>query len=178
MVLNVIHKTNNKLKFLYRKNAFFLTLRLRFQLCNALIERHFDYACSAWYPDLTKKLNHRIQTTQNKCMGFCLQLDELKHMSHEEFEHLNWLPMTYRFKQCVNSMVFKYFNELFHNYLHEVFDVVAESNFKLRSSNVHFESLVTVQPFRTKPLILKRSNNLNIFKYDFKKYFLKELKKF
>ena len=74
-------------------------------------------------------------------MGFCLQLDKLKHISHEEFERLNWLPMTYRFKQFVISMVFKYFNELFPKYLNEVFDVATESNFQLRSSNVHFESL-------------------------------------
>ena len=24
-------------------------------LCNALIQPHFDYACSAWYPNLHKK---------------------------------------------------------------------------------------------------------------------------
>ena len=49
---NVIHKINNKLKFLYRKNIFF-TLKLRRLLCNALIQPHFDYAYSAWYPNLT-----------------------------------------------------------------------------------------------------------------------------
>ena len=48
MALNVIHKINNKLKFLYRKNDF-LTPPLRRLLCNALIQPHFDYACSAWY---------------------------------------------------------------------------------------------------------------------------------
>ena len=127
MALNIIHKINNKLKFFYRKNDF-LTLKLRRLLCNALIQPHFDYACSAWYPNLSKKLKHRIQTTQ-KCMRFCLRLDKLKHISNEEFEHLNWLPVTYRFKQCVISIVFKYFNEQCPNYLNEVFDVATESNF-------------------------------------------------
>ena len=75
MALNVIHKINNKLKFLYRKNVF-LTPKLRRLLCNALIQPHFDYACSVWYPNLTKKLKHRIQTSQNKCTHFCLQLDK------------------------------------------------------------------------------------------------------
>ena len=55
MALYVIHKINNKLKFLYRKNDF-LTPTLRCLLCNALIELHFDYACSAWHPNLSKKL--------------------------------------------------------------------------------------------------------------------------
>ena len=50
MALSVINKINNKLKFLYRKNRF-LTPTLRRLLCNALIQPHFDYACSAWYPN-------------------------------------------------------------------------------------------------------------------------------
>ena len=82
MALNVVNNISNKLKFLYCKNNF-LTPALRRLLCNALIKPHFDYACSAWYPNLTKKLKHRIQTTQNTCMRFCLQL---KHISHAEFE--------------------------------------------------------------------------------------------
>ena len=105
-------------------------------LFNAQIQPHFDYACPAWYPNLTKKLKYRIQTTQNKCVRFCLQLGKLKYVSHDndEFERLNCLHVTYRFKQCVNSMVFKYLNEQCPNYLNEVFDVSTESNFQLRSS--------------------------------------------
>ena len=49
--LNVVNKTNNKLKFLYHKNSFLMPA-LRRLLCNALIQPHFDYACSAWYPNL------------------------------------------------------------------------------------------------------------------------------
>ena len=129
IALKVVNEINNKLKFPYRKNSF-LTPALRRLLCNALIQPHCDCACSAWYPNLTMKLKHRIQTTQNKCMRFCLQLDKLKHISHEEFEHLNWLPVTYRFKQCVNTIIFKYFNEQCPNYLNEVFDVTVENNFQ------------------------------------------------
>ena len=128
MALNVIHKINNKLKFLYRKNNF-LTPTMRRLLCNALIQPHFDYVCSAWYPNLTKKLKHSIQSTQNKC--FCLRLDKLKYISHEKFD---WLPVTYRFKQCVIAIVFKYFSEQCPNYLNEVFDVTTESKFQLRNS--------------------------------------------
>ena len=185
MALNVIHKINNKLKFLHRKNDF-LTPTLRRLLCNALIQPHFDYACSAWYPNLTKKLKHGIQTTQNTCMRFCLRLDKLKHISHEEFESLNWLSVTYRFKQCVISIFFKYFNEQCPNYLNEVFGVATESNFQLRNSFQKFKypfqkinngqyALSCIDPtFCNKtPDILKRSNNLNTFKHNFKKYILK-----
>ena len=164
---------------------------LRCLLCNALIRPHFDYACSAWYPNLTKKIKHRIQTTQNKCIRFCFQLGNLKHISHEEFERLNWWPMTYRFKQFVNSIVFKYFNEQCLNYLSEVFNVATESNIQLRGS---FQKLKC--PFRKTnngqfPLsyigptfwnktreTLKRTNNLNTFKHSLKKHFLNELKNY
>ena len=118
-----------------------------------------------------------------------MQLDKLKHVSHEEFERLNWLPVTYRFKQCVNSMVFKYFNEQCPNYLNEVFDVATESNFQLRSSfqklkcpfrktNNGQNALSYIGPtfWNQTPHTLKRSNNLNTFKHNFKKYYLKELK--
>ena len=90
MTINVIHKIINKLKFLYR--YFFLPPKLRRLLCNALIQPDFHYACSAWYPNLTKKLKHGIGTNKSKCMHFSLQFDKLKHISHEAFEHLNWLP--------------------------------------------------------------------------------------
>ena len=67
-------------------------------------------------------------------MLLCLLLDKLKHISHEELERLNWLPVTYRLKQCVISIVFKYFNEQCPNYLNEVFDIATWSNFQLRNS--------------------------------------------
>ena len=45
----------NELKFLYQKNRV-LTPTLRRLLCNAPSQPHFDYACSASYPNLTKKI--------------------------------------------------------------------------------------------------------------------------
>ena len=54
IALKVINKINSTLTFLQRKNKF-LTQVLRRLLCNAPIQLHFDYASSAWYPNLTKK---------------------------------------------------------------------------------------------------------------------------
>ena len=56
MALSVLNKINNKLKFEEKQKNRFLTPTLRRLLYNALIQQHFDYACSAWYPNLTKKL--------------------------------------------------------------------------------------------------------------------------
>ena len=132
MALSVINKINNKLKFLHRKNRF-LTPTLRRLLCNALIQPHFDYACSAWY-FLTKKSKNRIQISQKKCIRFCLQLDKMTHISHKEFETLNWLPVTGRFSQFINSIVFKYVNDQCPNDLNEVFQTAPEKNIQTRGS--------------------------------------------
>ena len=82
MANKVISKVNARLKFLHRKNKY-LTRNLRRLLCNALIQPHFDYVCSVWFPNLSKKLKNRIQSLQNKCIGFCLQSDKMSHTSQK-----------------------------------------------------------------------------------------------
>ena len=95
----VISKVNVRLTFLHQKNKY-LTSNLHRLLCNALMQPHFDYTCSAWYPNLSKKLTNRIQTLQNKCICFCLQLDKMSHISQKEFETIDWLPVKERYNHC------------------------------------------------------------------------------
>ena len=99
MAMQVCTKVTSKLKFLYRKNRF-LSKDLRRLLCNALIQPHFDYACAAWYPNLNKKYKNKLQVLQNKCIRFCLQLDNKEHIGTEHFDKINWLPIDRRFKQA------------------------------------------------------------------------------
>ena len=87
MALKVINKINLRLKFLHRKKK--LTPALRRLLCNALIQPHFDYASSTWYPNLAQKMKNKFQITQNKCIRYCLQQDKMTHVSKNEFETLN-----------------------------------------------------------------------------------------
>ena len=133
MALSVFNKINNKLKFLYWKNRF-LTPTMRRLLCNALIQPLVDCACSAWYPNLNKKLKNRIQTSQNKGIRFCLQLDKMTHIPHKEFETLNWLTVTERFSQCINSTVLNYANNQCPNYLNQDFQTSLENNIQTRGS--------------------------------------------
>ena len=98
MAHEVISKVYARLQFLHRKNKY-LTPNMRRLLCNALIQPHFDYACSARYPNLSRKLKNKIQTSQNKCIRFCLQLDEMSHISQKEFETINWLSIKERYNQ-------------------------------------------------------------------------------
>ena len=110
MALEVINKINSRLKFLQRKNKF-LTPALRRLLCNALIQLHFDYPLSAWYPSLAQKMKNKFQITQDKSIRYCLQLDKIAHIFKNEFETLNWLPVKGRFNQSINSIVFEYFTK-------------------------------------------------------------------
>ena len=52
----------------------------------------------------------KLKTSQNECIRFYLQLDEMSHISQKEFETINWLLIKERYNQCVNSIVFKSFD--------------------------------------------------------------------
>ena len=96
MALNVIDKINSRLKFLHKQNRFLTfppTPRplppLHRILCNALIQPHFVYACTAWFPNLSKKLRLTLQATQNKCISFCLQLEKISRICVNELLELH-----------------------------------------------------------------------------------------
>ena len=116
-VLNTVH---NRRKFLYRKQKF-LSLSLQRLLCNALIQPHFDYACAAWYPLLNKRQSKRIQIAQNKCIRYCLNLDNKAHVCTNEFLKINWLPTKKRVEQYICVNVFKFFNQMSPQYTAEIF---------------------------------------------------------
>ena len=163
MTLSVINKINKKPKFFCWENKY-LTPTLRRLLCNALIQLHSEYACSVCYSSLTKKLKNRIQISQNKSIRFCLRLDKMTHKSHKEFETLNFLPVTERFNQCINSIVFKYVNDQCPNYLNEVCRRALENNIQTRGNfqklkshsakpmQVKWRSLTLIQPNEAKLL--------------------------
>ena len=158
-------------------------------LCNVLIQPHSDYGCSAWYANLTKKLKNRIHSSQNKCILFCLQLDKMTHISDKEFEILNWLPVTERFNECINLLVFKYVHNHCPNYLNEVFQTAPRNTIQTRRTFFKLKC-----PFRKTnagqivlPYIgstkwskshdtLKWTNKLNTLKHNLKEHYLKKLK--
>ena len=61
MSFQVIKKMNTRLRFLHGKNRF-LSQHLRRLMCNAIIQPHFDYARSSWYPKLNKNLRKKLLT--------------------------------------------------------------------------------------------------------------------
>ena len=109
MTLNVVSNINTHLTFLYWKNKF-LPPQLRLLLFNALIQPPFHYVCSVWYTNLNKKFKTKLQTLQNKCVRFCLQLDNRAHVGMTEFKQINGFLVNYRFRQYLAANVFKFFD--------------------------------------------------------------------
>ena len=58
----------------------------------------------------------------------------MAHISQNEFEKLNWLPISERINQCILSTTFKFVNDIGPNYLNEVFQWAAQSNRTLRKN--------------------------------------------
>ena len=184
-VLNTVH---NRLKFLYRKQKF-LSLSLRRLLCNALIQPHFDYACAAWYPLLNKRQSKRIQIAQNKCIRYCLNLDNKAHVGTNEFLKINWLPTKKRVEQCICVNVFKFFNQMSPQYTAEIFHpsssvhntrrATQKLDLPFRKSCIGQKTLSYIGPktWNNLPAQIKLSKSVNTFKHNIKKSFFDDLQK-
>ena len=188
MATRVLGKINGRLKFLYRKQHF-LNTSLRRLLANALIQPHFDYACSAWYANLNKGLTKKIQTAQNKCIRFCLGLESRTHIGSKEFEKINWLPTKERYEQMVSVNIYKFFNNCSPAYMKEIFHPInmihdtRRSGHRLilpyRKNNRGQKCLSFMGPkiWNNLNSELKTTENVNTFKHKIKNTFFINYKK-
>ena len=120
MARRVIKKINTKLNFLWRQSNY-LNYSSRRLLCNALIQLHFDYGCTSWYPLLSKALKTKLQTAQNKCTCFCLELPPRGYINPPFSRTTNWLPVERRVEICTSTTVFKYWKGIAPSYLNDMF---------------------------------------------------------
>ena len=103
-------------------------------LCSANIQPHFDYACSAWYPNLYEKPKNIMQIAQNKFIQFCLKVYKRHHISSKESESINWLPVYKRVHQFINVITFKFLNNACPHYLNEVYECAPQCRIESRSN--------------------------------------------
>ena len=189
MALHVINKVNSKLKFLYRNNRIF-SRPLRRLLCNALIQPHFDFACCAWYPNLNKNLKNKLQTAQNKCIRFCLQLGNRSHIGYRDFQQINWLNIESRFYQCASVSVFNFFNGKSPSYMSDIYNPAGENVIDTRNSylklkqpfrktNIGQGSLSFIGPsvWNKLPTVIKQCKSVNSFKHEMKSFYFEEIRK-
>ena len=186
MASRVMNKISSRLRFLYRKQSF-LNPKLRRMLCNALIQPHFDYACSAWYSNLNKNLTKKLQIAQNKCIRFCLGLDSQSHIGVNEFKTINWLPVQNRYEQCVSVSAFKFCKGLGPAYMSDIYSLIENprttrrSEYKMkqpfRSTNMGQNSISYIGPkvWNKLPPNCKLEEIPNKFKHKIKDKFFENL---
>ena len=90
-------------------------------LWNALIQPHFDYGFTSWYPLISKAFKKRFQIAQNKCIWYCLDLPLRTHISAIHFRKINWLPVEHTVDICIATTVFKFWNQLTPSYFKDIF---------------------------------------------------------
>ena len=89
-----------------------------------------------------QKIYSKLQTIQNKCIRFCLQLDSRSYIGINEFEQINCLPVSERFNQCICSNAFKFFNENCPLYLHDLYKPSGQDQINTRSSILKLKYLL------------------------------------
>ena len=90
-------------------------------LCHALIQPHFDYGCTSWYPLLSKALKAKLKIGENKRIRFCLELPPRGHINPSNFRKINWLPVERRLELCTSTTDFKYWKGVAPSYLNDMF---------------------------------------------------------
>ena len=188
MALKVLKKVNGRLRFLYRQGKY-LNSRLRRMLCNTLIQPHFDYACSAWYPNLCKGLKDKLQIAQNKCIRYCLYLENREGIRYKHFKKINWLPITERVNQFIAVSVYKFTNNLAPKYMADIFQkngntrrtrrtdgtklIIPSRNHDYGKNCLSYRGATI---WNNLPNSLKEAKSCNSFKHKIKDEFFKQIK--
>ena len=122
-----------KQNFFYRQNRY-LSYHLKRMLCNSLIQPHFDFACCAWYPNLSISLKNKLQTAQNARIRFCLGIERRSQIGLNHFEKINWLPVKNRVDQCIAVTAYNFKNNLSPVYMSDIYTLNSSSVVKTRRS--------------------------------------------
>ena len=137
---------------------------------------------------LTKNSEIKFKLPWINVFVFCLSLDNLDHISQNEFENLKWLPICDRINIYVPSTTSKFVNDIGSNYLNQVFQWATERDRTLRNdyrklkhpirkTTVGQNSLSFLGPWKWNKWSesRKRLDNINPFKPRLKKLYLAEL---
>ena len=103
-------------------------------LCNTLVQPHYDFACCSRYPNLSMSLKTKLQITQNSCIRYCLGLKARIHIGKNEFEKINWLPVSNRVNQCLAITVYNFKNALSPKYIGDIYSLRISPNIRTRRS--------------------------------------------
>ena len=185
-VMNVLKKANSRLKFLYRYKDM-LNFSSRKTLCSALIQCHFDYSCSSWYPGISKNLKNKLQVAQNKMIRFIVDLDNRAHIGQKELEKAGFLNVSKRVSQMKLGHVFKINTKTCPLYLTQHFHKLNEGGERIatraKAHNFHTPRISTntfaytaIKDWNSLPSTIKEMKSENLFKEKVKKYLVQLMK--
>lgn len=102
---------NSRLKFLYRQRRS-LSENSRKTLSTALIQCHFDYACSSWYAGLCKKYKDKLQVLQNKTIRYIKNMGNRTSVDQNIFSSIGFLNIENRVRQLRLNHVHTIYNKI------------------------------------------------------------------
>ena len=73
----------------------------------------------------------------------------MEHVGAKEFEQINWLPVEDRFKQCVCTTTFTFFNDISPEYMAEMF-IHFDQNIIIRNSDLKLVNHIEKQKLDNK----------------------------
>ena len=111
-------------------------VRSRQGACSSYLTFCNGFGCAAWHPNLKKKYKNKLQVLQNKCILFCLQLDNIEHIGTKHFDKISWFPIHQRFKQCLSTSAFKFFFEVCPQSMNEIYQTTNQKNTVTRNSSL------------------------------------------
>ena len=183
----VLKKVYARLKFLYRKSKF-LDFNTRKLLASALIQCHYDYACSYWYKSLTRRTKSKLQISQNTLIRFVLNLHPRTHISYTHFKQLGWLPIEQRVEQLKLNHVYKVLNGNAPSYLSDHFSLTSSRhsyNTRSSSSSIYIPTFNTqsqhsfrlsgAKIWNSLPSCIRNVSSLQLFKKSVKAFMYEKL---
>ena len=180
-VNNILKKTNSRLKFLYRHKDM-LNFKCRKTLCSSLIQCHFDYSCSSWFPGVNKTLKDKLQIAQNKVIRFILNLKSRDSIKVQELAKAGFLNVADRVTQLKLMHVFKIKNKTCPTYMTTDFNLLSDMqnristrgsahNFFLpRSQSTNSFYFTGIKDWNELPNELKSITNEILFKSKLKQF--------
>ena len=132
-----------------------------------------------------KNYEKRLQVTQNKCIRFCLNLNNRVHIDKTQFKEINWLPIEKRVEQCIGALVFKSFRKKVPKYIEDIF-IPKVIKYSLRETDMltrpccntsNGQKAICYQApkiWSDIPSQIKKKESLTAFKHEYKKHFFKD----
>ena len=152
---------------------------------SALIQCHFDYACTSWYSGLSKKSKSKLQVIQNNVIRLLLNHPSRSHIGLEDFKKADLLPVEYRVRQLKLNHTYNIYHHSAPSYLSSKFILTSHNRTRNSASSFILDRVgsyglnsfiyTSVKLWNALPLYIRQSTSKEIFKKRVRKHFISKL---